>query len=172
MALTLDTLWAQRRRVAMLSIMIWVGAGAYGYALPNFIASLPGQVEKLPRTFVINAVNTLESCAGPNDVAVFALFPSEKEWLNDMVLQYYLHDISIPYAQIAHITNINNIITPEATSTPTKDYVRRVREFVGVSPQVWLFVLDTDVSPELIEQFKGVIPPATTLHIVKDSIGC
>ncbi|MBC8170200.1 MAG: glycosyltransferase family 39 protein [Anaerolineae bacterium] len=176
-ALVLDMLWVRVRWAAVLGMTIWVVAGIYGYVMPDFINGLPGQVEKLPRSFIINAVNTLKSCADTNDVAVFALSLPEKEWLNDRVLQYYLHEVSIPYAQVKSMANIGSPpvvdgTNPQIVTPPPDDYNQRVQEFVGSAQQVWLFSLDTNGASALIEQFTDALSPMPDVQVLKNRTGC
>jgi hypothetical protein len=127
-------------------IAIWVAAGSFYSLTPDFVNAIPQQVEAVPLTAMNKIVETAEECATENDTFILAINRPDAEWVQDLILTYYLREFRpMRYITISRILNDEFVQKQGSPLLPADveamDMLGRYNYFTKDAENVYLFVL-------------------------------
>lgn len=124
---------AERGIPAGWLVGVWLLVGGAAALTPDFFNSLPNSEPTTPRAGFVQALDLLGAYAGPDDVTVLHLSRPGDEYLQDVVLEYYLRDTPGTYFQMESAST--NYFMLE------RDYRAAVDARVGNAPRVWALIV-------------------------------
>lgn len=137
-------------RLAVIPLVLWIGAGILNTYNANHILSWEGQEPTLKTSTINTLVSVSETCIGNNDRVILHLGePISRgevwEWINDVVMVYYWRNVQFQYAHISTlqpITNNNPMgIRPRVQLSDEARLVPKMARFIDDAENVWHFQL-------------------------------
>ncbi len=112
---------------------IWLLAGVWGSLTPDFFNSLRNSVPRTPRAGFAAALDILDEYAQNGDLTVIHMTNPGEEFLNQIVLEYYMDGIPGTYTQMESATIDYHALEAH--------YRQAVSENLGSAPFVWVMTV-------------------------------
>lgn len=118
---------------AYIPLGVWLIAGFFAAATPEFFASLKNSERSLPAAGLEAAARDIRLYGTPDEAAVFHTRPLGMEWQNLGVLDVYLWGSPVKFADIESLH--------PNSEAPERAYMDRVRDYLDQVNGVWTVVM-------------------------------
>ncbi|MCD4685812.1 MAG: hypothetical protein K8S97_07735, partial [Anaerolineae bacterium] len=119
-------------------LTLWIIPGIYHSLDNQFVTSLRGSMDTMPMPSFGHMLTWVEDHAPPPDAVFFQIAQADAEKMNQVVLNYYLYETDVHYAQY------NSVSIFEDDDNADLSYTERVRQFVDDAPHIWLVTTARD----------------------------
>ncbi len=125
-------------------LVVWIIAGIFYGLSTDFMNNIPEHVDAVPLPAMTTIVESAESCGTENDTFIFAWNIVEEEWVQDQIVNYYLHNSPVAGVTISRIFDDSESrhesgLMPDEIDEGGTDV--RYDYFVADAERVFLFAL-------------------------------
>lgn len=125
-------------------VLVWVGAGIFYGSSTKFMNALPQHLDAVPLVTMETIVATAETCGTDSDTFIYGWNIPDEEWVQDLIIDYYLYDTSVANVTISRILDDENVdlhvtpLMPDDIAYAGVDV--RYNYFVEDAERVFMFV--------------------------------
>lgn len=125
-------------------VSVWVGSGIFYGLSTDFMNNIPEHVDAVPRSVMNTIVSSAETCGMDSDTFIFAWNVPEEEWVQDLIIRYYLYDTPVTGITLSRIINdSDDELTNRTGLMPDaiieSDNTTRYRYFTDDAERVFMF---------------------------------